>query len=263
MAYYGWSSGTELYHYGIPGQKWGQRRYQNPDGSLTEEGRARYGRIANRHYAAGRALSGYAKRHSGTRLGNLAAKAAKRQVAIGNSYRSSKTQTARDKKIQKALKIGAGVAGAGLAAGLAYRAIKDRKDLKKLNASIESGKRVTDNLSNIGKMRTSGNARNLTGGSDSIQRFYVGNDGRIHGASLKIGRNEYTGKADRFNVYNRQSGKQSTIGSLKEYRRSGAKKNYKQTMKALRKNGVVNTSMIYGGDAPNWSGNTSKRRRRK
>lgn len=33
----------ELYHYGIKGQKWGIRRYQNPDGTLTAEGRTRYG----------------------------------------------------------------------------------------------------------------------------------------------------------------------------------------------------------------------------
>lgn len=32
-----------LQHHGILGQKWGIRRYQNPDGSLTEEGRKRYG----------------------------------------------------------------------------------------------------------------------------------------------------------------------------------------------------------------------------
>ena len=32
-----------LYHHGIKGQKWGVRRYQNPDGSLTDEGRKRYG----------------------------------------------------------------------------------------------------------------------------------------------------------------------------------------------------------------------------
>lgn len=31
-----------LCHHGIIGQKWGVRRYQNSDGSLTEEGRKRY-----------------------------------------------------------------------------------------------------------------------------------------------------------------------------------------------------------------------------
>lgn len=37
----------ELYHYGIKGQKWGIRRYQNPDGTLTEEGKKRYGTAEN------------------------------------------------------------------------------------------------------------------------------------------------------------------------------------------------------------------------
>lgn len=32
-----------LVHHGIKGQKWGIRRYQNEDGSLTAEGRERYG----------------------------------------------------------------------------------------------------------------------------------------------------------------------------------------------------------------------------
>lgn len=36
--------GNELYHYGVQGQKWGVRRYQNSDGSLTEEGKKRYSR---------------------------------------------------------------------------------------------------------------------------------------------------------------------------------------------------------------------------
>lgn len=34
-----------LCHYGIKGMKWGIRRYQNPDGSLTSAGKARYGSI--------------------------------------------------------------------------------------------------------------------------------------------------------------------------------------------------------------------------
>lgn len=37
----------ELYHWGIKGQKWGFRRFQNKDGSLTPAGRERYG-VGNR-----------------------------------------------------------------------------------------------------------------------------------------------------------------------------------------------------------------------
>ena len=32
----------ELYHHGVKGQKWGIRRYQNADGTLTSAGKARY-----------------------------------------------------------------------------------------------------------------------------------------------------------------------------------------------------------------------------
>ena len=43
MATYGYYvNNNELYHHGIKGQKWGIRRYQNPDGSLTAEGIKRY-----------------------------------------------------------------------------------------------------------------------------------------------------------------------------------------------------------------------------
>jgi hypothetical protein len=39
MTYY---NNTELYHHGIKGQKWGVRRFENEDGTLTELGKKRY-----------------------------------------------------------------------------------------------------------------------------------------------------------------------------------------------------------------------------
>lgn len=38
---------NELSHHGIKGMRWGVRRYQNSDGSLTPQGRLRY------HYSTG------------------------------------------------------------------------------------------------------------------------------------------------------------------------------------------------------------------
>ena len=35
----------ELVHWGIKGMKWGRRRYQNKDGSLTPAGRKRYAKL--------------------------------------------------------------------------------------------------------------------------------------------------------------------------------------------------------------------------
>ena len=36
---------NELYHHGIKGMRWGVRRYQNPDGSLTDNGKKRVAKL--------------------------------------------------------------------------------------------------------------------------------------------------------------------------------------------------------------------------
>ena len=37
-----------LMHHGIKGMRWGVRRYQNPDGSLTPDGKRRYDKLADK-----------------------------------------------------------------------------------------------------------------------------------------------------------------------------------------------------------------------
>lgn len=52
MNYYAVERSAFLSHHGILGQKWGIRRYQNKDGSLTAAGRKHYKKVSDKNYAS-------------------------------------------------------------------------------------------------------------------------------------------------------------------------------------------------------------------
>lgn len=147
--------GDTLYHHGIKGQKWGIRRFQNEDGSLTPAGREHYGygsakgtayRIASKVYGLnekaynklGNKTLASMNKAAKTEMLNKAAKADKKAAekrAEREEYKKTDEYKARQEKNKKAAIVGVAVAATALAAYGAYK-INDNK----IKASAEKGK---------------------------------------------------------------------------------------------------------------------------
>jgi hypothetical protein len=92
----------ELYHWGIKGMKWGIRRYQNPDGSLTAAGKKRrsLGQVVHDRKVTKKRRAAAAKARE-TREKNLKAEA-KRKEALAKGKLSVKKMT--DQELADSLK---------------------------------------------------------------------------------------------------------------------------------------------------------------
>jgi hypothetical protein len=125
---------TELYHHGILGQKWGVRRFQNEDGSLTAKGKKHYGydrdvtdtsreNIAKIRLGEAKRRLDYAKIHgsSNTRKAELQGRvrSAKKAVRQTKQYdkgaaRAAKGETISGNNFKKAVAYGTAAMGSAL-----------------------------------------------------------------------------------------------------------------------------------------------------
>ena len=91
----------ELVHHGVKGQKWGRRRYQNADGSLTPAGKQRYGSESNfetQYNAQQKAAMNAVKKVSDEGV---------KTARVGKEYeaeRSRKKQRKADKALEEAVR---------------------------------------------------------------------------------------------------------------------------------------------------------------
>lgn len=111
----------ELYHYGVKGQKWGVRRYQNKDGTLTAEGKVR---IDKKTY-----------REDKRRRNNLVNNA-KEASRWSNAYRI--TTKYDDKKLEKRINMDMKKQG--------YLSEKT-KEAQRVNAKLHEDKKIIDKIS--------------------------------------------------------------------------------------------------------------------
>ena len=130
--------GEELCHFGIKGMRWGVRRYRNPDGTLTEAGKKRYGPDAK-----------FTKRKASEMTDEELRKAIDR-MNLEKNYRSLVSELHPD-KMKRVKKMIADIAEQGVKTiankaftALAEKAFEKKKEEKKTDLSYKNVDEMSD-----------------------------------------------------------------------------------------------------------------------
>lgn len=215
-------SGEYLAHHGIKGQKWGIRRYQNPDGTLTAAGRKRYGvdldisDVSRRNIARIRKGEAYrrldvAKRNNptnNTRIAELQGRvrSAKRAERLAKrvdkgARLQSKGQTISGNMMRTAVAYGAAALGSRL---LAKHLSKRLLDLDSVGRSTPMHVKVAATIALLGTaaFNTAAYAYNIKKVNDNFNIRAYQSANRSNRSSKK-----YIGSQEYADVVQRRSGK--------------------------------------------------------
>lgn len=145
----------DLYHYGIKGQKWGIRRYQNEDGSFTAEGKARYkvdssgkptGSGLEKFKLDQRSIEGQRLYEKGQTIDKIKVKRAIEGSVLGGIAGYTITKAFQGTSLNRVIDVGefrtrsmlAGIGAASVAGVIALK-VKTNSDIKKLKAYYANG----------------------------------------------------------------------------------------------------------------------------
>lgn len=127
----------ELYHYGVKGMKWGVRRFQNKDGSLTPAGKRRYdesNQQSNSSYKTNQQSSSNAKKYKIPKNKSLhRLKLEEKYVKQGMSREEAEQAAAKRIRTEQFVAVAAGVTVASCLAYAKYKGYTTDKIIKENN----------------------------------------------------------------------------------------------------------------------------------
>lgn len=124
----------KLYHSGIKGMKWGVRRYQNKDGTLTPAGKRR----ARKQAASENAHPDYKRAHDKkpvSQMSDQELRERNNRLQAEKQYSSLTRKTSKGKKAVNAFIASAGVISGVVGAAATYKTLAD-KAIKKVGPTV-------------------------------------------------------------------------------------------------------------------------------